>query len=190
MSPWSPTFEPLFAVLGAIAVWALRARVAPLHPTPARLARHGCSVLGIGLLVVSLNSPLETIAVEHLLLFHLLQNVIVSDWAPPLILIGLTPAMRAGIADAARRAGSPGSHALPSHSRSGSSPGTSSTSAPSTTGFSRRRCSSTSSTRSSSRSASSSGGPCCAMRRARSRRSAASPTCSRRSSAPPSSASR
>ena len=55
--------------------------------------------LGVGLVVVSLNSPLETIAVEHLLLFHLLQNVIVSDWAPPLLLIGLTPPMRAALAE-------------------------------------------------------------------------------------------
>jgi cytochrome c oxidase assembly factor CtaG len=31
-------------------------------------------------------------------LFHLLQNVIISDWAPPLLILGLTPAMRAAVA--------------------------------------------------------------------------------------------
>ena len=56
------------------------------------------------LIVASLNSPLETIAVDYLVLFHLLQNVIISDWAPPLLLIGLTPAMRSRLA---RRGGRP-----------------------------------------------------------------------------------
>ena len=107
MSPWSPTFEPLFAVLGAVAVWALRARVAPLDPRPPAW-RAWLFGAGVALIVLSLNSPLETIAVEYLLLFHLLQNVIVSDWAPPLLLIGLTPAMRAAIAGPARQPGSPG----------------------------------------------------------------------------------
>ena len=50
------------------------------------------------LIVLALNSPLETIAVDYLVLFHLLQNVIISDWAPPLLVIGLTPAMRAALA--------------------------------------------------------------------------------------------
>ncbi len=31
------------------------------------------------------------------MLLHLLQNVIVSDWAPPLLILGLTPAMRAAL---------------------------------------------------------------------------------------------
>jgi putative membrane protein len=97
MSPWSPTFEPLFAVLGAIAacLYVRAWRCARPRPPAWRAWLFGT---GIGLVVVSLNSPLETIAVEHLLLFHLLQNVIISDWAPPLILIGLTPAMRAASA--------------------------------------------------------------------------------------------
>jgi cytochrome c oxidase assembly factor CtaG len=54
--------------------------------------------LGLLLIVGALNSPLETIAVHYLLLIHLLQNVMIADWAPPLILLGLTPAMRAAIA--------------------------------------------------------------------------------------------
>ena len=50
------------------------------------------------LIVLALNSPLETIAVDYLVLFHLLQNVIISDWAPPLLILGLTPTMRSAIA--------------------------------------------------------------------------------------------
>src|SRR3990172_4776032 len=97
MSPWAPTFEPLFAVLGAVAAWLyVRAwRQARPQPPAWRAWLFG---LGGGLIVVALNSPLETIAVEYLLLFHLLQNVAISDWAPLLLLLGLTPAMRAGVA--------------------------------------------------------------------------------------------
>ena len=97
MSPWTPTFEPLFAALGAVAVWLyMRAwRSADPRPPAWRAWLYG---LGVALIVLALNSPLETIAVEHLLLFHLLQNVVISDWAPPLLLLGLTPVMRAALA--------------------------------------------------------------------------------------------
>ena len=94
-SPWSFTFEPLFVVLGAVAV-VLYARAWRREPGPAW--RAWCFGAGVALVVLALNSPLGTIAIEYLVLFHLLQNVMISDWAPPLILIGLTPAMRAGIA--------------------------------------------------------------------------------------------
>ena len=62
---------------------------------PGAHARFGAGLL---LVVGALNSPLGTIAIEYLVLFHLLQNVMISDWAPPLLLIGLTPAMRAAVA--------------------------------------------------------------------------------------------
>jgi len=94
-SPWSFTFEPLFVVLGAVAV-LLYVRAWRHAPGPAW--RAWCFGAGVALVVIALNSPLGTIAIEYLVLFHLLQNVMISDWAPPLLLIGLTPAMRAGIA--------------------------------------------------------------------------------------------
>lgn len=94
-SPWSFTFEPLFLALAAVAA-VLYARAWRSEPGPPW--RAWCFALGLALVVGALNSPLGTIAIEYLVLFHLLQNVMISDWAPPLILIGLTPAMRAGIA--------------------------------------------------------------------------------------------
>ncbi len=94
-SPWSFTFEPLFVLLGAVAV-VLYVRAWRRASGPAwRAWSFGA---GVALVVLALNSPLGTIAIEYLVLFHLLQNVMISDWAPPLLLIGLTPAMRAGIA--------------------------------------------------------------------------------------------
>jgi cytochrome c oxidase assembly factor CtaG len=55
-------------------------------------------ILGLLLVAGALNSPLETIAAHYLLLIHLLQNVMIADWAPPLLLLGLTPGMRASVA--------------------------------------------------------------------------------------------
>jgi putative membrane protein len=94
-SPWSFTFEPLFMLLGA-AVLAVYIRA--WRREDASGLRLAAFTAGVLLIVVSLNSPLETIAVHYLVLFHLLQNVAIADWAPPLILAGLTPAMRATIA--------------------------------------------------------------------------------------------
>jgi cytochrome c oxidase assembly factor CtaG len=88
------SFEPLFLALAAVAavVYWVAARRDPPGRRPLLFA------LGLLLIVGALNSPLETIAVHYLLLIHLLQNVMIADWAPPLILLGLTPAMRAAIA--------------------------------------------------------------------------------------------
>ncbi len=100
-SPWRFSFEPVFVVLAVLAGWwYLRA----WRATPGERWRPWVFGAG-GLLVVgALNSPLGTIATEYLVLFHLLQNVIISDWAPPLLLIGLTPRMRADIAERGGRA--------------------------------------------------------------------------------------
>jgi len=101
MSATSFSFEPAFLVLAAVAaeayVWAARN-----DRPPARRA----VVFGVGLFLIaaSLNSPLETIAAKRLLLVHLLQNGLIADIAPLLVLLGLTPAMRGWLdAHGARR---------------------------------------------------------------------------------------
>ncbi len=86
------TFEPLFIVL-AIAAAVLYARYVR-SVGPGRRILFG---LGLACIVIPLNSPLETIAVHYLLLGHLVQNALIADWAPPLLLLGLTPAMAAPI---------------------------------------------------------------------------------------------
>jgi len=91
MSATSWTFEWFFlgaAVLAAAAyVWAARDD----RPPAWRAALYG---LGLFLIAASLNSPLETIAAKRLLLIHLLQNALIADIAPLLILLGLTSRMR------------------------------------------------------------------------------------------------
>jgi cytochrome c oxidase assembly factor CtaG len=94
-SPWSFTFEPLFVLLAAGALWSYVRAWRRERPGYGRLATFAA---GITMIVLALDSPLETIATDYLVLFHLLQNVIISDWAPPLLVIGLTPAMRAAVA--------------------------------------------------------------------------------------------
>jgi putative membrane protein len=95
-SPSSFTFEPLFlaiALAGGWGYWRLAKTVD--RPSPLRVTLF---VVGLLLVAVPLNSPLETIAIHYLLLIHLLQNVMIADWAPPLLVLGLTPAMRAAVA--------------------------------------------------------------------------------------------
>jgi cytochrome c oxidase assembly factor CtaG len=93
-APTAVTLEPLFLALGSVALAAYarapRGRAAPAW----RKALFG---LGLLLVVGAVNSPLETIAVNYLLVIHLLQNVMIADWAAPLLLLGLTPEMRVGL---------------------------------------------------------------------------------------------
>lgn len=94
MSPTSVSFEPLFLGLAvaAAAAYALAAR----GDSPGS-RRAACFGVGLFLVAAALNSPLETIAAHYLLLIHLLQNALVADLAPPLLLLGLTPAMRTSL---------------------------------------------------------------------------------------------
>ena len=91
MSATDFSFEPAYLVLAAAAtaayVWAAR------NDRPARW-KVLCFGAGLILIAASLNSPLETIAAHRLLLVHLLQNALIADIAPLLVLLGLTPAMR------------------------------------------------------------------------------------------------
>jgi cytochrome c oxidase assembly factor CtaG len=88
------SFEPLFLVLAVLAA-ALYARAARRDPPGGW--RVFSTALGLFLVAAALNSPLETIAAHRLLLMHLLQNALIADVAPLLVLLGLTPAMRAAV---------------------------------------------------------------------------------------------
>jgi len=85
------SFEPLFLVLaaGAALLYVRAARTDP--PETWRVAAFAS---GLFLIAASLNSPLETIAAKYLLLIHLLQNALIADVAPLLVVLGLTPRMR------------------------------------------------------------------------------------------------
>jgi cytochrome c oxidase assembly factor CtaG len=91
------TFEPVFLV---VAAGAAAAYVRSARGQPVGVLRPLAFGTGAVLLAAPLNSPLETIAVHSLLSAHLIQNAVIADVAPPLMILGLTPAMRAAIAAA------------------------------------------------------------------------------------------
>jgi cytochrome c oxidase assembly factor CtaG len=86
------TFEPLFIVL-AVAAAVLYVR----HDRTAGTGRRIVFGIGLACIVLPLNSPLETIATHYLLMAHLAQNAISADFAPPLLILGLTPDARAAL---------------------------------------------------------------------------------------------
>jgi cytochrome c oxidase assembly factor CtaG len=95
VSATSFSFEPLFLAV-AVAAAALYRRAARVESPPAW--RVVAFASGLFLIAASLNSPLETIASKYLLLMHLLQNALIADVAPLLVVLGLTPRMRGEIA--------------------------------------------------------------------------------------------
>ena len=95
MTATSFSFEPLFLALAVVAA-ALYWRAAR-DDTPPRW-RVVAFAAGVFLIAASLNSPLETIASRYLLLMHLLQNALIADVAPLLVMLGLTPRMRDALA--------------------------------------------------------------------------------------------
>jgi putative membrane protein len=87
---WSWNAEAL-VVVPALAlgyVWALRRFPAP----PWRIA---CFTGSLVLILAVTITPIETIAVEYLLAVHLVQNVVLAEWAPLLFALGIPPALAA-----------------------------------------------------------------------------------------------
>ena len=91
MSPYRFGFEPLFLVLAVVAAILYRRAARTDQPSRWRLASFAA---GVFLIAASLDSPLENLAAHYLLLMHLLQNALIADVAPLLVMLGLTPGMR------------------------------------------------------------------------------------------------
>jgi putative membrane protein len=85
---WSAEALALVPVLAAGYVLAL-----PRHPAPP--LRVACFGAALALLLTAFLTPLETIARHYLLSGHLLQNVVLAEWAPALIVLGLPPTLAA-----------------------------------------------------------------------------------------------
>ena len=86
MSPsdWSSNWEALVPV--AIGVLYLVGTRGDRHALRAASFLSGCA-----LLVASLVTPLDTLAREYLVWAHLLQNVVLAEWAPLLLVVGIPP---------------------------------------------------------------------------------------------------
>jgi len=87
---WSANWEALGPVAAAAA-----------YLVGTRAERHALRaasfLLGCALLVVALVTPLDTLAREYLVWGHLLQNVVLAEWAPLLLVLGVPPALAARV---------------------------------------------------------------------------------------------
>ena len=64
-----------------------------LRRHPAAPWRVACFAVAIVLLLVVTVTPIETIALHYLLSVHLIQSVVLAEWAPLLFVLGLPPAV-------------------------------------------------------------------------------------------------
>jgi len=90
---WNPEALLLVPLLTAGYVVALRRFPAPWW-------RVTCFLAAMGLILAVTITPLETLAVRYLLVIHLLQNVVLAEWAPLLVVLGLPPALARRVARA------------------------------------------------------------------------------------------
>jgi putative membrane protein len=88
---WAPHPEVLAGVvLIAVAYAAARPR---FRPSRARIAAFAT---GLAMIAAAVASPLHSLSF-HLLSMHLLQNVVLAEWAPALLVLGIPPAMAAAM---------------------------------------------------------------------------------------------
>src|SRR5689334_19101114 len=100
LDPWQPSLDPEWAIAVVVFAvdYAVVARSYHGRGMPVQTARCALFAAGLALVAVALLSPIEHLALTSMLSFHLLQNVIIADWAPPLLLLGLTAPMIAVVA--------------------------------------------------------------------------------------------
>ena len=93
--PWQLVLDPEWALALAIAAIDYAIVVSTYERRGERVSnmRRLAFAGGLFTLALALFSPIEYLALHSMLSFHLLQNVMIGDWAPPLLLLGLTPAM-------------------------------------------------------------------------------------------------
>jgi putative membrane protein len=87
---WDPDALVVMPALGVSYALALRR-----FPTPRW--RIACFASGLVLVLGVLITPVDTIALHYLLSAHLLQNVVLAEWAPALCVLGIAPALAAAL---------------------------------------------------------------------------------------------
>jgi putative membrane protein len=92
---WEPRLQEALVVALLAAAYGLTQRF-----FPASRLRRASFALALVLLLAAFETPLETIGLHYLLTGHLLQNVILAEWAPGLAVAGVSPALARAIARA------------------------------------------------------------------------------------------
>ena len=85
-SSWYPAWEEVAVLVGLGVAYVLAAR----KDRPP-LLRSALFFSGLVLAFVAVASPVATVAVHYLLSAHLLQNVVLAEWTPALLVLGLGP---------------------------------------------------------------------------------------------------
>ncbi len=85
---WSWDFEAVVMVPALAVGYATAVRV-----TPTERRRIAYGVAGLALIALAFVTPLELLALHYLLTAHLLQNVVLAEWAPALLVFALPPAL-------------------------------------------------------------------------------------------------
>jgi putative membrane protein len=99
--PWQLVFDPEWT-LGLTVIgldYAIVVRAFGRRGDRVSLRRRLAFAGGLTIMALALFSPVEHLALTSMLSFHLLQNVMLGDWAPPLLLLGLTPLMTRMLGD-------------------------------------------------------------------------------------------
>ena len=87
---WNPEALAIAGLAGAYLL-ALRRHAAPAW-------RVACFVGAMVLLLAVAVTPIHTLGMHFLLTVHLLQNVVLAEWAPLLVVLGMPPALAAVLA--------------------------------------------------------------------------------------------
>jgi len=85
---WSWNPEALLLVPAMTAAYFLA-----LRRTPAASWRIACWFAAMALLLAVTITPIETISLNYLLSVHLIQNVVLAEWAPLLVALAIPPAL-------------------------------------------------------------------------------------------------
>jgi putative membrane protein len=83
---WSADPDAVLAVPALAGAYWVALRLSPTRPW-----RVACFASALALLLAAFVSPLNRLALHYLLTAHLLQNVVVAEWAPALLILGLPP---------------------------------------------------------------------------------------------------
>jgi cytochrome c oxidase assembly factor CtaG len=94
-SPWSfqPSWDEIAFVVALTAAYAVA--VARFGASRGRIAAFAGGVL---LVLAAVASPVATVALNYLVSAHLLQNVMLAEWAPALLVLGVSPPLARRIA--------------------------------------------------------------------------------------------
>jgi cytochrome c oxidase assembly factor CtaG len=94
VDPYAWSWNPeAIAILGLAVAY-----VAAVRRYPAHAWRIACFGAAIVLLLAVAVTPIHTLGMHFLLTVHLLQNVVLAEWAPLLVVVGIPPALAASIA--------------------------------------------------------------------------------------------